>query len=332
MPTYRREDYDFHQNAAYADPLFEAAERTGIDPAALAALIGAEAATDHHGVWNAQSFNAGSKAGGLTQFTESSWHGEARRAGTLLHEECARRGWIDDHGAIKQDAEHDFLNLRFDPRFSICAAAEYGKHNLQTLQAGGHVADSEDRKAWLMYLAHHEGAAGAIKVLEDRVTNVDDHKFNTNVPASEREHFLAQCNGDHAKAYVAWLKSYIDKKITPGAYRIAAPVVAPVIVPTPAPAPAPAPDPAPASRSAPDAAKPAPIPTPQPPPAPAQKRPTLWQMVMLFFSGTAVADFAKWLEHWHIGHVNWLILLAPLLVVLLILFVRAFADRTGRIA
>ena len=64
------------------------------------------------------------------------------------------------------------LALRFDPTMSIVTGAEYGLDNLNVLIKDKLVNSNigDDDRAWHIYLAHHEGLAGAEHFLRNDQT------------------------------------------------------------------------------------------------------------------------------------------------------------------
>lgn len=218
------EALDLGVNEVYRSPLLKAQEITGIDAAALAALIDAEASKiasgPRKGQWNGKAFNASSKAAGLTQFLESTWRDHARRPATLLNKVAKEKGLVTALDAIVTGKENDLLALRFDPECSIVSAAEYGVANLQTLDKKGLVptAMDDDGKARLMYLAHHEGATGAIKFLTNQNSSSFE-KFAKQVGPGRAGALVEAARGDVALAYRDWLNGYMDEKIQPAKFR-----------------------------------------------------------------------------------------------------------------
>ncbi|TDR89777.1 peptidoglycan-binding protein [Enterovirga rhinocerotis] len=211
-------------NDIYREALLKAQETTGIDAAALASVIDAEAARIGEGAdrgrWNPRSLNAGSGAAGLTQFLASTWIDQAGRSGTILRSHCQREGLVDAQGIVVAGRRDALLELRFDPTLSIVAAAEYGAANLRVLVARGLAAPDEpdDRKAWLMYLAHHEGPGGAAGFLGgSRRYSLDD--LRGQVGATRAQQLAERAGGDANKAYRDWLTGYIDGKIRPARFR-----------------------------------------------------------------------------------------------------------------
>jgi hypothetical protein len=206
-------------NEIYRAHILEAAARTGVDPAALAALISAEAAV-RNGVWDAMSKAVSSSASGLTQFLDASWIEQAERPGTLLHEEARRLELLDDRGKVPPAASGPVLALRFNPRFAIVAAAEYGKQNLEYLAGQGITARDDDERARLMYIAHHEGPGGARKVLDG---SLDEARASRLLPIQVGVARAAQLQSQHGSAkaaYIAWLNEYAASKIQPGRFRV----------------------------------------------------------------------------------------------------------------
>ena len=137
----------------------------GIDAAALAALVDAEAAKlgsgPSKGQWDPQSFNAGSGAAGLTQFLNSTWLDHARNAATLLNKSAKDKVFVTPLDGIVASREANLLALRFDPELAIVSAAEYGTANLRALEDAGLLPDGigDDEKARYMYLAHPKAQA-----------------------------------------------------------------------------------------------------------------------------------------------------------------------------
>ncbi|SEI01823.1 Putative peptidoglycan binding domain-containing protein [Methylobacterium sp. 275MFSha3.1] len=207
-------------NEIYRSFLIEAEIRTEIDAAAIAALINAEAAKLPNGQWNKDSQAGTSSAAGLTQFLASTWLGEAKKAQTLLNE-CGRaKGLLTAANAIVAGREAELLALRFDPRLSIVAAAEYGLFNLNALIKTGIVADEigDDEKARFIYLAHHEGLGGAQAFLKGtKVYSFSD--FATQVGQSKAQALVNAANGNTTLAYRTWLNGYLDRNIQPSRYR-----------------------------------------------------------------------------------------------------------------
>jgi len=150
-------------NEDYRSALLLAQKRTGIDAADLASLINAEAAIKN-GKWDANSFNRGTNAMGLTQFLPRAWNDVATTRGTLLNETAVQKGYVRQEGNkfVVVD-EPALLALRKDPTLSIVSAAEYAKGNLANLEKGGYIPPntSSDEKAKYMYFTHHEGLTGA---------------------------------------------------------------------------------------------------------------------------------------------------------------------------
>lgn len=207
----------------YRTALLKAKARCSIDAAALAALIDAEAGRipvgPEKGRWDPRAFNASSGAAGLTQFIASTWIGHAAIAGTALRQAGQAAGLLDAAGRAVDGATEELLQLRFDPTLSIISAAEYGMMNLKGLIAKGLLSagETDDRKAWFMYLAHHEGLGGASGFLQStRTYSLIDLERQV---GSAKSAALVARHGDANAAYRAWLKGYIDEKIQPGRFR-----------------------------------------------------------------------------------------------------------------
>lgn len=197
-------------NERYRDALLLAQRRTGIDAAAIAGLINAEAARDRGGRWIADSYNEGSGARGLTQFLAGTWVDRATAAGTYLNEVAVQRGFVrrDENGRFTVVNRQALLDLRNDPTASIVSAAEYGRDNLAGLERLGLLPTNmtDDQRARYMYYAHHEGFAGAVRLLTDSRNVTEDAarvalvqgRGRTRAVAMMREH------GSYAAAFRVW--------------------------------------------------------------------------------------------------------------------------------
>jgi hypothetical protein len=198
--------------------------------------------------WNAHSGNA-TGAAGLTQFLVSTWLGQVMKPDYFIHEQSVAKGWVkqeaDKQGKLKWvfvladgkttptpwahkgDANvKACLDQRYVPEWSIMAAADYGKANLQVLKNKGfkifNLNDAE--KAKLMYLMHHEGEGAGPLVISNKLNELPKGKFAT-VEARIRDTFVKQVGEDEADdriqqnnknvemAYRSWLAKYIDDKI-----------------------------------------------------------------------------------------------------------------------
>lgn len=208
-------------NEPYRAALLKAQEITGIDAAALAALIDAEAAKLPNGQWNSKSKAGTSSASGLTQFLDSTWLSHAQKTGTTLNGVCKKKNYLSQSSAIVSSG--DILQLRFDPELSIISAAEFGASNLDALIQLGLVDDEigDDEKARFIYMAHHEGLGGAKAILK----GTDSHTFSdlkTQVGSAKAQAYVDAAGGDTTKAYRNWLNDYMDQRIQPSRYRSAA--------------------------------------------------------------------------------------------------------------
>ncbi|HEV2861557.1 MAG TPA: peptidoglycan-binding protein [Pyrinomonadaceae bacterium] len=198
-------------NERYRDALLLAERRTGIDAAALAGLINAEASRDRDGRWIANSFNPQSHAAGLTQFLPSTWMGRATTAGTYVNELAVERGYVrrERNGGFTVLNRQAVLDLRNDPTASIVSAAEYGRENLRSLEGYGLLPENltDDQRARYMYYAHHEGLAGAVRLLTDSRNVTEDAArraltlgLNSRTAAAAR----ARQHGSYAAAFRVW--------------------------------------------------------------------------------------------------------------------------------
>jgi len=205
------------KNEIYREDLLFASSRTGINPVILATLIDAEAKKDN-GVWDKNSKNTDTSASGLTQFLNATWEEMARRSGTFLNVSGKENSWITSNNKIKSATKQQLMDLRFNPRQSIVASAEYANQNIQILKKkGNHYIPndiSEDKLARHIYYAHHDGATGATWIIDNKFPEAKaKNKYPKNVPASERAVRLARNGNSYSKAYVEWIKDYTKKKI-----------------------------------------------------------------------------------------------------------------------
>lgn len=193
-------------NNVYRDWVKKAAQRAGIMPQAVAAVMNAEAAKDKSGKWKADSKSGKSSATGMTQFLDASWLGEAMSSGTYLNDKCQKEGWLsqDEKGAWrfkKADGKYvtgpglernvrklitdartasdknlqKLLDLRYEPEFAIMTAMDYAKANLNGLRARGYAIDglNDVEKARIMYLCHHLGLADAVHFIQNAIPEED---------------------------------------------------------------------------------------------------------------------------------------------------------------
>jgi peptidoglycan hydrolase-like protein with peptidoglycan-binding domain len=224
-------------NERYRDALLQAQSITSIDAAALAALIDAEAAKisggADAGVWDPKSNNASTGAGGLTQFVEGTWCDMAKRPGKVLNKTARQNGMVTSSNQLVANMTKGLLALRFDPTLSIVTAAEYGFDNLKAL-VKDQLVDSnigDDDRAWHIYLAHHEGLAGAEHFLRNDET-IPFSKLVSQVGIARANQLVVAAAGDVTIAYRKWLTDYMDQKIQPSRFRMGKAPPGKVIVPT----------------------------------------------------------------------------------------------------
>lgn len=198
--------------------------------------------------WNANSGNAETNAAGLTQFLRNTWLGHVMLPGRYVHEKSIEAGWVrqevitsgkkkgrlhwvfvlSDGRTTPSPASHKAdanvqacLAKRMDPVWSVMAAADYGKTNLDLLERSGlKLAGLTDMdKAKLMYVMHHEGeGAGPLFIqnrLKDqrggvqRVATVLAMQLGKNGAAKART-LIERAGGDAEAAYRKWLGGYVD--------------------------------------------------------------------------------------------------------------------------
>lgn len=204
-------------NARHAPALTAAAARTGLPPAALAAIVDAEAAKRRDGSWNTHSRNPRSSAAGLGQFLSGTWEGEAERPGTWLNRVAHERGWLDAAGRVTAGARAPLLALRYDATASIEATADYARRNLDRLDAAGvRIGDSAREIARAAYLGHHLGPGDSVRFLSrggldaGRARTLLEAQIGAN---AARERIAGA--GAPTAAHREWLLGFIDAHVQP---------------------------------------------------------------------------------------------------------------------
>lgn len=177
--------------------------------------------------WDPQSYNATSKAGGLTQFLESTWIEVATKPGSYVNEQAKAQGLVNDKNEVVDRAK--LLDLRFDATTSIVAAAELDKGYFTQLSArtkddGTPLVPANltaDQKAQYIYLVHHEGAGGAAQILKGTLTDTRAEGLLKNhvADADKRQAMIEAADGSAAKAYTDYLWKYIEQRIVPANFR-----------------------------------------------------------------------------------------------------------------
>lgn len=200
------DDLKLGPNNTYRQWVKLAAQRAGLIPQAVAAVMNAEAAKDKAGKWKEDSKSPSSSATGMTQFLDGSWVAEAVRSGTYLNNKARKEGWLkqDEKGGwcfVKQDGTlvsgpgldrklmklvtgkrtasdrnlQKLLNLRHEAEFAIMAAMDYAKANLDSLSAKGYAISSlnDTERARIMYLCHHLGLADATHFIQNTIPEED---------------------------------------------------------------------------------------------------------------------------------------------------------------
>jgi len=116
---------------------------------------------------------------------------------------------------------------------SVVTAAEYGFDNLNALIKDKLVESNvgDDDRAWHIYLAHHEGLAGAEHFLRNDET-IPFSKLAQQVGTARANQFVVAAAGDVTVAYRKWLTDFMEQKIQPSRFRLAKAPTAKVIAPT----------------------------------------------------------------------------------------------------
>jgi hypothetical protein len=199
--------------------------------------------------WDKDSYNTRSRAAGLTQFLESTWLAHCLKSGCYIHEQSVAKGWVKTESGPKGQSKIIFiladgkttpqpwkhigdasvqacLKERFTPEWSIMAAADYGKANLEVLQKAGFKLSglNDAEKAKLMYLLHHEGEGAGPLFIRDELSKLPKgkfasaeerlkHVFGLQVGEKKAVEALNKAHGDAQEAYRYWLSDYINVKI-----------------------------------------------------------------------------------------------------------------------
>jgi peptidoglycan hydrolase-like protein with peptidoglycan-binding domain len=236
-PAPAGDDLVLGANDRYRAALMQAQSITSIDAAALAALIDAEAAKitggADAGVWDAKSSNSSTNAGGLTQFLENTWCDMACRPGKVLNKAARQNNMVTSNNQVVGNMRKGLLALRFDPTMSIVTAAEYGLDNLNALIKDQLVESDvgDDDRAWHIYLAHHEGLAGAEHFLRNDQT-ISFDKLVSQVGTARANQLVLAAGGNVTIAYRKWLTDFMEQKIQPSRFRLGKAPAGKVIAPT----------------------------------------------------------------------------------------------------
>jgi len=203
-------------NARYAGVIDAAAARTGLSPAALAAIVDAEAGRSADGSWQTWSRNPRSSAAGLGQFLAGTWQGMAEMPGTWLNQQARGNGWLDAHGKVAAGSRTALLALRYDPAASINSVADYARRNIDGLaRAGVTDRDTGGNTAQLAYLGHHLGLGDAIRFMRGGLPESRARVLlNAQVGAAGCQRRI-EAAGCARTAHRTWLMGYLDRKFRP---------------------------------------------------------------------------------------------------------------------
>lgn len=203
-------------NSAHAAALQRAAARSGMPPAALAAIVDAEAAKRPDGSWNLMSRNPRSSAAGLGQFLSGTWIGMAEQPGTWLNEVARQKNWLGSDNRVRTSARGPLLALRYNAEASINSTADYAQSNIRQIRkAGIRTADSPQAMAQLAYLGHHLGPGDAIRYLKGGLSeNRAAHLLKAQIGTDQASSRISRA-GDAATAHRNWLNSYVARNVRP---------------------------------------------------------------------------------------------------------------------
>jgi murein DD-endopeptidase MepM/ murein hydrolase activator NlpD len=223
-------------NEKYRKLILASAKRFDLAPHALAALIDAEA-NKVNGSWDEKSINKETKATGLTQFVRGTWLEMVAEPRSLMNQRIKQEkkldkvvGKLDESEAyclygvkgnettkLDDGTITTLLQWRFNPEYAIDTAALYGKINLEKLAKRGLniAALAPEDLAKMMYMAHHEGAGGAVAVIKGTVDpDVAAKNLPKQIGDKAAKALIVRFNNKPAVAYTYWLYyTLIDKKI-----------------------------------------------------------------------------------------------------------------------
>ena len=203
-------------NQHHAPAIEEAARTFGMSPGLLAAIIDAEAGRDRTGRWNPDCRNPRTSATGLAQFLDGTWRDLAGRRGGWLWTEMAARGLLD--GAGRPVAGDAPLALRREARVAIMALGQSATANLAALRRAGLAPSDADETACLVYLAHHEGLAGAIAIMRGDLGEARAARLLAANLGPVRAREECARGGGASAAYRSWLLDYVRRRIVPSRY------------------------------------------------------------------------------------------------------------------
>ncbi|USI72012.1 peptidoglycan-binding protein [Sphingomonas morindae] len=198
---------------AYAAMVREAAQRTGLPAATLAAIIGAEAG-DGAGGWRPLARNPRSSAAGLGQFLAGTWLRVAADPGSWLHRRAAAEGWLTTDGHVRAEARGALLALRYDPRAAIETVADHAVANLAALDSANLAGVAVAARTRAAYLAHQLGARGAIRFLEGGAAPDPGRLLAAQIGPAAAARAIAAAGGA-AAAHRAWLLGFCDAHLPP---------------------------------------------------------------------------------------------------------------------
>ncbi|GGB74534.1 hypothetical protein GCM10010833_32190 [Blastomonas aquatica] len=203
-------------NAAHAATLQRAAERSGLPPAALAAIVDAEAAKRPDGSWNLMSRNPRSSAAGLGQFLSGTWIGMAEQPGNWLHDLAQQKRWLGSDNRVLPAARGPLLALRYNAEASIHSIADYAQSNIRQIRnAGIRTAESPQSMAQLAYLGHHLGPGDAIRYLKGGLSeNRAAHLLRAQIGHDQASHRINRA-GDATTAHRNWLNGFVTRNVRP---------------------------------------------------------------------------------------------------------------------
>lgn len=207
---------DLGRNARFKPMVEEAARRTGLPASALAAIIDAEAGKLKGGEWNPFSRNPRSSAAGLGQFLSGTWVTEAQKAGNWLNTVARQNGWLDGEGKVLPGARHQLLALRYDPKASIEATADFARNNIKYLQrAGVAIGETAHAVGQVAYIAHHLGVGDAVRFMRNGIPEDRARQLLSAQIGSAKAADRIEQAGSAKLAHREWLNGFVARQIRP---------------------------------------------------------------------------------------------------------------------
>jgi hypothetical protein len=126
------------------------------------------------------------------------------------------RPYITAYATASDKNIQALLDLRYDPKYAIHTAVDYGTQNLKGLAAKGFKVDSvsDAEKAKLIYLTHHLGLDDASAFIKNTMSeNHAKYLLNQQMSEASAEERAEKHGGSYLKAHREWLSNFVDDRI-----------------------------------------------------------------------------------------------------------------------